>query len=55
LAYGLQLLLGSARSIVVAVAVLGTYGLLYLAATDLIGIPEARSFTRRFRRAGARS
>ena len=54
-AYGVQLLLGSARSVVIAVAVLGTYGVIYLIATDLIGIPEARSFTRRFRRAPSRT
>ncbi|MBA3645351.1 MAG: murein biosynthesis integral membrane protein MurJ [Gemmatimonadaceae bacterium] len=50
LGYGVQLLLGSARSIVVAIAVLGTYGMLYLVVTDLIGIPEARAFTRRLLR-----
>ncbi len=48
--YGVQLLLGPARSIVVAIAVLGIYGVLYLVVTDLIGIPEARAFTRRLLR-----
>jgi putative peptidoglycan lipid II flippase len=53
LGYGVQALLGSARSILLAVAVLGTYGLAYLLITDLLGIPEARAFTRRFSRATA--
>jgi len=48
LAYGVQVLLGPARSIVVAILVLGVYGIAYLAFTDLIGIDEARAFTRRF-------
>jgi len=50
LGYGVQLLVGSAPAIVVAVAVLGVYGAAYLVITDLIGIPQARTFTRRFRK-----
>jgi putative peptidoglycan lipid II flippase len=55
LGYGVQLLVGSGHAIVVAAATLGTYGVAYLAITDVIGIPEARAFTRRFRRVVART
>jgi putative peptidoglycan lipid II flippase len=53
LAFGVQTMLDSAHAIVLAVAVLGTFGLAYLAGTDLMGIPEAHVFTRRFVRRAA--
>jgi hypothetical protein len=55
LGYGVQLVVSPAHAIVVAAATLGTYGVAYLAITDVIGVPEARAFTRRFRRVVART
>jgi putative peptidoglycan lipid II flippase len=50
LAFGVQRLVDSAHAVIVAAAVLGTFGLAYLGGADALGIPEAHAFTRRFRR-----
>jgi putative peptidoglycan lipid II flippase len=53
LAFGVESLLGSPNAIVEAAFVLGTFGIVYLVGTDLMGIPEAHAFTRRFLRSAA--
>jgi putative peptidoglycan lipid II flippase len=53
LAFAVQTLLWNAHAVILAAAVLGVFGVTYLAATDAIGIPEARAFTRRFLRSRA--
>jgi putative peptidoglycan lipid II flippase len=50
-AWGVKLMLPSAHPIVIAMLVLGPYGIVFFAATFALRIPEAAAAMRRFRRA----
>jgi putative peptidoglycan lipid II flippase len=48
--WGVKLLLGTNRPLIVGIAALGAYGLVYLATTLALGVPEARRALRRLGR-----
>ena len=50
LGWGIKLALPALHPIVIAVLVLGPYGLIYFAATTALRVPEASSAVARFRR-----
>ncbi|MDX6711740.1 MAG: putative peptidoglycan lipid flippase [Blastocatellia bacterium] len=48
--WGLKILVGAHHPLIVAVIVLGAYGLIYLVLTTALGLPEARTMFNRFYR-----
>jgi putative peptidoglycan lipid II flippase len=52
--WGVKLAIGPRNPLIVAIGVLGTYGLCYFALTTLFGLPEARSVFSRFKRLAGR-